>query len=213
MRKLLFVLICIFALMIGAYPLTYAFVDHKNTFLHTKAPELLANLVWKAAFFLHIIFAGLSLLIGWTQFGSKFRNKHLKLHRMLGKIYITSALVGSLSGIYLGFYANEGIVAALGFISLGLVWFIFTFNAFLAIRKRNIIAHQQLMIYSYACTFAAVTLRLWYPLLVKITDDNSFSYITVAWLCWIPNIFVAYFINKKNKIADESLIKFTRQDH
>jgi len=197
MRKLLFVILCILALMIGAYPLTYVFVDYKNTFLNTKSPELLADLVWKSAFFLHIIFAGLSLLIGWTQFVNKFRNKHLKLHRVLGKIYITSALIGSISGIYMGFYANEGFIAALGFISLGLIWFIFTLTAFLEIRKRNIILHQQLMTYSYACTFAAVTLRLLYPLLIKITDDKSLSYIAVAWLCWIPNIFVAYFINKK----------------
>lgn len=197
MRKLLFVILCILALMIGAYPLTYVFVDHKNTFLNTKSPELLADLVWKSAFFLHIISAGLSLLIGWTQFVNKFRNKHLKLHRVLGKIYITSALIGSISGIYMGFYANEGSIAALGFISLGLIWFIFTLTAFLEIKKRNITLHQQLMTYSYACTFAAVTLRLWYPLLIKITDDKSLSYIAVAWLCWIPNIFVAYFINKK----------------
>ncbi|WP_185113776.1 DUF2306 domain-containing protein [Chryseobacterium sp. Leaf405] len=200
MRKLLFVILCISALLIGAYPLIYLFVDHKNTFLSTKSPELITDLVWRSAFFLHIIFAGFSLLIGWAQFGSKFRNKHLKLHRVVGKIYIISALIGSLSGIYLGFYANEGTLAALGFISLGSVWFICTLTAFLEIRKRNIILHQQLMTYSYACTFAAVTLRLWYPFLVKMTNDNSISYIAVAWLCWIPNIFVAYFINKKNKI-------------
>jgi uncharacterized membrane protein len=186
--------------MIGAYPLIYVFADHKNTFLSTKSPEVLADLVWRSAFFLHIIFAGISLLIGWTQFGRKFRNKHLKLHRVLGQIYITSALIGSLSGIYMGFYSNEGAVAALGFIVLGSIWFVFTLTAFLEIKKRNTLMHQQLMTYSYACTFAAVTLRLWYPLLMKMTDDNSVSYVVVAWLCWMPNIFVAYYINKKNKI-------------
>ncbi|MDR6736268.1 DUF2306 domain-containing protein [Sphingobacterium sp. 2149] len=197
MKKLMFILICVLALIIGAYPLTYVFVDHKNTFLHLKTPELLSDSVWRSAFFLHIIFAGLSLLVGCTQFGSKFRDKHLKLHRVIGKIYITSALIGAISGVYLGFYANEGAAAALGFIFLGLIWFMFTLTAFLVIRKGNILVHQKFMIYSYACTFAAVTLRVWYPLLVKMTDDSSFSYVTVAWLCWIPNILVAFFINKK----------------
>lgn len=57
------------------------------------------------------------------------------------------------------------------------------------------------MVYSYACAFAAVTLRLWYPLLVKITEDDALSYCAVAWLCWVPNVLAAYFINKKNQLV------------
>ncbi|OCA80154.1 hypothetical protein BBH99_04720 [Chryseobacterium contaminans] len=57
---------------------------------------------------------------------------------------------------------------------------------------------QQFMVYSYACTFAAVTLRLWYPLLQNITHDPDKSYLAVAWLCWLPNLLAAYWINKKN---------------
>jgi uncharacterized membrane protein len=217
MRKLLFVVFCIFALLIGAYPLIYVFVEHKNTFLSSKTPAVLGHTVWRSAFFAHIIFAGISLFIGWTQFGGRFRRNHLKLHRIIGKIYVISALIGSLSGIYLGFYANGGPVAALGFMCLGSIWFISTLAALLEIRKKNIVNHQQLMVYSYACAFAAVTLRLWYPLLVKITEDDSGSYITVAWLCWVPNVLAAYFINKRNydrskllfrKKADDNAAKF-----
>jgi hypothetical protein len=42
-----------------------------------------------------------------------------------------------------------------------------------------------------------VTLRLWYPLLKSITGDPDNSYIAVAWLCWVPNLLFAYFINRK----------------
>ena len=62
--------------------------------------------------------------------------------------------------------------------------------------------HRQFMIYSYACTFAAVTLRLWYPLLKNMTHDPAGSYIVVAWLCWVPNILVAYLINRNLKMMN-----------
>lgn len=202
MKKFLFVLICVLALMIGLYPLMYAFVDHKNTFLGSKSLEVLQNQIWKSAFFAHIIFGGIALFIGWRQFGSRFRNKYLQFHRIVGKSYVISVIISSVSAIYMGIYANGGIVSSAGFIALGLVWLATTLSAVVHIRKGRVIKHRQFMIYSYACTFAAVTLRLWYPLLTRITHDPDNSYIAVAWLCWLPNLLVAYWINKKNSEAN-----------
>ncbi|MBP2618661.1 DUF2306 domain-containing protein [Chryseobacterium jejuense] len=202
MRKLLFIIICILALLIGAYPLIYAFVEPKNTFLGSKSLEILQSQIWKFAFFAHIIFGGISLFIGWRQFGSKFRNKHLHLHRIIGKSYVVSVLISSVSGIYMGIYANGGMISSVGFIFLGLVWLMTTLAGVVQIRKGNVMKHRECMVYSYACTFAAVTLRFWYPLLQSITHDPHNSYLAVAWLCWLPNLLVAYYINKKNLEAN-----------
>lgn len=197
MKKFLFVTFCILAILIGFYPLMYAFVDHKHTFLGSKTPEVLHNMLWKSAFYAHIILGGLALFIGWRQFGSSFRNRHLRLHRIIGKLYVISVIISSISGIYMGFYANGGFISAAGFISLGVIWLSVSLSAIVQIRKGGVIQHQQLMTYSYACTFAAVTLRLWYPLLIAMTKDPADSYLVVAWLCWVPNLIAAYFINKR----------------
>ncbi len=196
-RKLLFILLCVFALLIGIYPLMYAFVEPKHTFLATKTPQILQNTIWKTAFITHIVFGGISLFIGWRQFGIKFRNKHIGLHKSIGKIYVGCVVFSAVSGIYMGFYANGGFIAASGFISLGIIWLLTTCFALSYIRKGNISKHQQLMTYSYACTFAAVTLRLWLPSLSALTGDPVKSYLAVAWLCWVPNVIVAHFINKQ----------------
>lgn len=201
-RKLLFVVICILALLIGAYPLIYVFVEHRYTFLGSKSSEILQNQIWKFAFFAHIIFGGISLFIGWRQFGNTFRNKHLKLHRIIGKTYVVSVLISSVAAIYMGIYANGGIISSAGFIALGLIWLISTSSAVVQIRKGNVVMHRKLMIYSYACTFAAVTLRIWLPVLERITRDPDNSYLMVAWLCWVPNLLVAYIINKNNSETD-----------
>jgi hypothetical protein len=59
----------------------------------------------------------------------------------------------------------------------------------LRIREGKITQHQRLMIYS----FAAVTLRIWLPLLMLFLD-YLVAYRIVAWLCWVPNMLVAYII-------------------
>lgn len=202
MKKFLFIIIVFFALIIGMYPLIYFFVEHKHTFLGSKSPEILQSHLWKFAFFAHIIFGGISLFIGWRQFGSQFRNKHLKIHRIIGKSYVVSVLISSVSSIYMGIHANGGIVACVGFVCLGLIWLSTTLMSVVYISKGDVTKHQQLMIYSYACTFAAVTLRIWLPVLENITYDPDNSYRAVAWLSWMPNLWVAYIINKKNLVRN-----------
>ena len=67
----------------------------------------------------------------------------------------------------------------------------------MSIKEGNIKRHQKFMIYSYAACFAAVTLRIWLPALIAIYQDFIPAYRIVAWLCWVPNIMVAYFIVKR----------------
>ena len=56
-----------------------------------------------------------------------------------------------------------------------------------------------MMIFSYTACFAAVTLRLWLPVLVSILGDFVRAYTLVAWLCRVPNIVVAGFITGRKK--------------
>ena len=54
-----------------------------------------------------------------------------------------------------------------------------------------------MMIYSYAACFAAVTLRIWLPMLSALIGDFVIAYRIIAWLCWIPNIIWANQIVKR----------------
>lgn len=200
MKNILFVILAVFALLIGAYPLIYLFVEHKHTFLNSKPPEILHNSIWRYSFFCHIIFGGIALFIGWRQFGAAFRNKHKSLHKTIGKTYILSVIISSLSGIYIGFFSHGGMISSMGFVSLGIIWFMTTVVGFLKIKSGDVIQHQNFMTYSFACTFAAVTLRTWSPLLNAVITTPGLSYHIVAWLCWIPNLILAYYINRKRSL-------------
>lgn len=196
-NKGIWIVFVVLALLIGLYPITYFVIDPKFGLLTTKSNSLLATTWWNIAFYTHIFFGGLALIIGWSQFSERFRNRNLFLHRRIGKIYLLSVMLSSVAAICIGFYATGGIISSAGFISLGLIWFYTTFKAYWHIRKKNIDAHRKAMIYSYAACFAAVTLRIWLPVLQGLVGDFIVAYRIVAWLCWVPNLVVAYLLSKR----------------
>lgn len=193
-QKIFKTIVAILAIAIGLYPAIYFIMDRTFGLLSSKPDELLANVIWNIGFYTHIIFGGVALLIGWLQFNSRLRLNNLSLHMLIGKIYIVAVILSSLAGIGIGFFATGGIIPAAGFICLGIIWFSTTVTAYFKIRKMKIQQHQRLMIYSYAACFAAVTLRIWLPLLTTAFGDFIIAYSIVAWLCWVPNMIVAKFI-------------------
>ena len=204
MKKLPFLLLALLAIAIGLYPLLYFVVDMSNQgLLGGKPPELFQNHLWHVLFYVHIGLGGIALLTGWSQFSSKFRQKWLNWHRNLGKIYVMAVLLSGIAGLYIAYYATGGIIAVLGFASLAILWLFTTFKAYQSIQKKKIILHQQWMIRSYALTFAAVTLRLWMPLLIGgLSLSFIKAYLIIAWLSWIPNLLWAeWWIRKEDSVA------------
>ncbi|NNE55875.1 MAG: DUF2306 domain-containing protein [Flavobacteriales bacterium] len=166
--------------------------------LGTKAEVLLSSPVWKLALYGHILIGSIALMIGWLQFSTRLRLKHVKLHRGLGKTYIMAVLFSGISALYLSFFATGGWIASLGFGSLAVFWVYSTINALLSIRKGRLECHRNWMFRSYALTFAAVTLRIWLPLLTgAFSMEFVQAYVIIAWLCWVPNwIFAEIYIRK-----------------
>ena len=201
-NKVSWVVFAVLAVTIGLYPLMYFVVDREFGLLASKSDELLSNTFWNIGFYGHILLGGLALLIGWIQFSEKVRNSNLKRHRIIGKVYVISVIISGLCALYIGFFATGGVVASLGFISLGIIWLYTTIMAYSAARKKDFSLHKGFMIYSYAACFAAVTLRIWLPILSFIFDDFVVAYRIVAWLCWVPNMVFAFFwVRKKGLIV------------
>ncbi len=203
----MWVLFAVLAVCIGMYPGIYFITDRNFGLLSSKDSDLLLNPFWNIGFYTHIILGGISLLIGWTQFSPKLRDKNLNIHRQIGKAYIISALLCAMAGLYIAFYATGGLISILGFSLLGFIWFSSSLAGFLVIKKGNTIDHERFMIYSYACCFAAVTLRIWLPLLIIAFNDFLPAYRVVAWLCWVPNLIAAFFIIRSINKKENKVIK------
>lgn len=198
MKKGIFFTLAASSIAIGLYPIVYFLVDEKFGLLNTKTDDQLNDFIWRMAFYTHITLGGLALLVGWMQFNKKWRVHRPKQHRFIGKIYVLAVLISALAGIFIGINATGGWVPQTGFVCLGVVWLLTTLFAFFAIRDGKMLLHQKLMIFSYAACFAAVTLRIWLPLLVNFHHgDFLAAYRIVAWLCWVPNMAVAWLIVRR----------------
>ena len=189
----------LFAIFIGLYPLRFIGLPYEQSLLGSKSETLLNSSIYLAAFYTHIFLGGLALLTGFSQFYKRLRIKRLALHRILGKIYIGAVLLSGFAGLGIAFFATGGIIPALGFGGLAILWLYTTSNAYTSIKKLDIDAHQRWMIRSYALCFAAVTLRLYLPLFTGLMQMEFIpAYKIIAWLCWVPNILIAeFFIVRK----------------
>lgn len=173
--------------------LYFVYYDDATYNFLAKKQEVVFNVFWRTSFYIHITGGMLALIIGPFQFIKKLRNKFLKVHRSLGKIYLGSIMfLAAPSGLFMAFYAEGGPLAVVGFSIMALVWLITTFMAYETIRKRNVDAHKRWMVRSFALTFAAVTLRLYVPIASAwFHIPGPLVETTSAWVSWLPNLLLA----------------------
>ncbi|HHG84592.1 MAG TPA: DUF2306 domain-containing protein [Bacteroidetes bacterium] len=196
MQKFIFrfgwALMTFFAIFLAGMTISYFSFRSDINFL-LKKQDVVFNLSWRTAFYIHISGGLLALLTGPFQFIKKFRTKYMKFHRILGKVYLAAILfLGAPAGLFMGFYAEGGLISVIGFMLMGLLWIGSTYFAYEAIRKREIEAHRAWMVRSFALTFAAVTLRLYVPLATAgLNWDADFVITSSAWVSWVPNLLIA----------------------
>jgi uncharacterized membrane protein len=104
----------------------------------------------------HTLCGIIALLSGPIQFSSRFRRRHLKLHRVLGRIYVISVFIGAATGVALA----SGRPGFPGTAMQAAAWIVCTTAAFLTARNRQILQHRQWMARSYAVTFTFVSSRV-----------------------------------------------------
>jgi uncharacterized membrane protein len=150
----------------------------------------------------HIMGGVVAMAIGPWQFVARLRERHLSLHRWLGRIYLIAVLIGSAAGLAMAAVSMGGLATHTGFGMLAGLWFLTGAIAYRQIRRGDLVSHKQWMIRNYSLTFAAVTLRLWLPFLAGVVRiDSMDAYITVSWLCWVPNLIVGEIIATQVKAA------------
>jgi uncharacterized membrane protein len=138
----LFVFITSEVLLVTDYPMYHAYRLQVIADRHLLIPHTLAGT--------------LALLIGPINFSSRIRQRHLRLHRILGYIYVISVFVGSFTGIALA----AGRPGLPGTSMQAAAWMVCTTVAVVTARNRQIKVHRQWMARSYAVTFTFVSSRV-----------------------------------------------------
>jgi hypothetical protein len=179
-----------------------AFLQLKQQYIHITE--------WRIAFFVHVFSSLLVLFAGFTQFSKKLLRQKPKLHRALGYIYVTNILlITGPSSLLMSFYANGGISSRIGFVTLSVLWMLFTAFALYKAITKKFAAHRVFMIRSFALTLSAISLRIWKVILAAFTTIPPMDrYRIIAWLGWTLNLLIAewiiyqYFKKKKTRLQN-----------
>jgi hypothetical protein len=174
------------------------FVGRKAHYLTDYSLASYSDYYWprRAGLILHLTGGVLAITAGLVQIWLGLTNRISTLHRVLGKVYGTGVLIGSLGGFYLALTIPAHLAYKSGLVGLNFAWLLTTGMALYAIRGRRIQQHREWMLRSYTVTFAFVTYRLgsrwlgpWFPL----PDDPVATDLDtlLAWACWAVPLLLA----------------------
>lgn len=155
------------------------------------SPAILQNLFQRPWLDVHVAGAATALLVGPFQFLPVLRARLRPAHRWLGRVYAAGVLAGGVAGLLLAFGTTAGPIAGAGFGSLAVTWIFVTLQAWRLAVARRFTAHRAWMIRSFALTLAAVTLRLYLPLVPLLHVDSLEAYRAISFLAWVPNLIAA----------------------
>jgi uncharacterized membrane protein len=142
----------------------------------------------------HAVFAATALLVGPFQFFGSLRRRYPGLHRATGRVYVTACVLAGIAALCVAPFASGGPVAGFGFGLLAVCWIGTTIAAWRAAMRRDFGRHRELMRYSFALTFAAVTLRLQIPLGIVLFGFRDYASLSpyLSFTAWLPNVLAVW---------------------
>ncbi|MDQ1153167.1 DUF2306 domain-containing protein [Brevundimonas sp. SORGH_AS_0993] len=149
----------------------------------------------------HIAGAVTALVVGSLQFLPALRRGAGPPHRWIGRVYVAGCLVGGTGGLVLTPGSFAGPIASVGFGGLAILWIVTTGLGWRAAVQGRFVDHRRWMIRSWALTLAALTLRLYLPLVMVFGLPFLPWYRAIAFLCWVPNLIAAEIWLRRRKAA------------
>ncbi|OIK13339.1 DUF2306 domain-containing protein [Bacillus sp. MUM 13] len=209
------ILLCyvVIAAFIGYILMSYVLHNPKNAAIIAGKLENSPGFpydLWIMILFFHIVTGAIALVLGPFQF-LKFSRKNKKVHRTIGKMYMSAIFLSVPAGMYLAYYATGGAGSGIGFFVLDIFWFAATFTGLRKILKRDIKSHREWMLRSYAITLVFVTFRIFMPIFVFVMKLGFSIGFPAAIFCSIAlNLSLAeWHLRRENKSAKNSIAKTT----
>ena len=171
-------------------------------------PPIVANAFANPYLLLHVIGGVTALLVAPLQFVGAIRARWPAFHRAIGRIYVAACAIGAPTGFVLALGSTAGPIAGAGFAVQAVLWAAFTWLAFRAAVEGRFADHREWMLRSYACTAAAITLRLMLPASAFLGLDFFAAYQVIAWLCWTVNLALLEFYIRRNRPSGAGSVRF-----
>jgi uncharacterized membrane protein len=169
--------------LLGTWVLMVVFVlYHNERFLIEPASPMWKEfepVKWRLL--VHGMAGTIALLIGPFQLSSRFRQRHLQAHRLMGRCYAVSVAVAAPLAIWISSVVDTPILHAAAYVQ-GLGWMIATAIAVLCVRNGNMRQHREWMIRSYAIALIFLEARV-ITAIPSIERSGLDGIAIVVWLC------------------------------
>ena len=110
--------------------------------------------------FIHILPGGLFLSLGLLQFVPDIRQKHLQVHRWMGRVLVVCGLIVGVSALIMSFKMNIGGPNETAATTLfAIIFLVCLVKAYLHIRRKEVARHREWMIRAYGAGLGVATTR------------------------------------------------------
>jgi uncharacterized membrane protein len=132
------------------------------------------------------------------QFSERLRRGNVKLHRLMGRIYIGAIVIAAPFAIYIGLKWDDNAQSAIEGIAQGGGWLLCAVLAFVFAVKRNIPRHKQWVARSYGFTFVFIMARA--PHIISWHWKTDVDFVTYRWFLVFGALIVPDLILEANEL-------------
>lgn len=181
----------VFWIVMGLAGLSVLYTSEYAIMAHPNDPYTRKIIFDRFLLIPHALAGIAATFLGPFQFSTRFRQRHLSLHRLMGKTYIVSICVAAPLALVLGLRGFSFPMKFMGVVQ-PVLWLSCTLLAFITARNRQIAVHRQWMVRSYAFTLNFIFSRFlnFIPAYFAISEVGlamTLSLLTVSYF-FIPDI-------------------------
>lgn len=139
----------------------------------------------------HGIGGTLALALGASQFSARLRRKHVRIHRLFGKLYILGCFVLAPVAIVMALKISPWFMTVFTVVQATTL-LAFTAAAYWSIRQQNVVQHREWMVRSYAVVLVFLEGRVLMAI-PPIAAHGMDSVVLVNWGCFALSLVIAEF--------------------
>jgi uncharacterized membrane protein len=110
---------------------------------------------------LHVVPGGLFLILAPLQFSSRFRRRHIRVHRWTGRVLLSGVVASTIAGLYFGLLMPfAGPIESMMIAIVGVWMLTAVAKAYLAIRAKDVDRHREWMIRVFTAALGISSVRV-----------------------------------------------------
>lgn len=173
----------------------FVFYTYETPFLDSNSPAWQHIEPVKWLMILHGPAGALALLLAPFQFSDRLRRRSLRLHRILGRLYVAGVVIAAPAAVPIAFILGPPLLVMAAMIQSG-GWLLTTAIALYCVRTGNIRQHQEWMTRSYpfAMVFVFARAIIAIPAIKALGEVGFVSVIwsVIALACFVPSLVISW---------------------